>query len=185
MSAKRCATCGAAFYVDPGDDWKTLCLPCWKKTKAKDSGGAPFWTPADTKLLRLSAENDALAAEVAHLRAALAEARTELDPDALRLLRQLCHPDRHNNSAASQQGVRTPQQIGFEGSRMNLSRTSKPGAGVAVYSSDGGPLVFLSPHAVALPECEQAHLLRLAARALTAEAHRRERATGQARRWRQ
>ena len=47
-------------------------------------------------------------------------------------------------------------------------------AGVAVYSAADGPLVFLSPHAVALSEPAKADLMRTAARALTREANRRD-----------
>ena len=64
----------------------------------------------------------------------------------------------------------------------NQTTKTPNGTGCAVYASDSGPLVFLSPRAAELPERDQADLLRTAARALSLEAARRERPAGWARR---
>lgn len=31
----RCDRCGAGFHRDHADDWKRLCLPCWREANAK------------------------------------------------------------------------------------------------------------------------------------------------------
>ena len=74
MTVNVCETCGQPFAVTEGEDWKRLCLSCWKASKRAETRAAA-WTPADTRLIRLATENDALTAEVERLRAALAEAQ--------------------------------------------------------------------------------------------------------------
>lgn len=66
-----CTHCGAPFQRDASEEWKRLCLPCWKRTK------------------------DRTAAPEAHRAAAPAPA---LDAARIRQLLQLCHPDRHGGS---------------------------------------------------------------------------------------
>lgn len=44
----QCQLCGGIFY--PDQHWKTLCIPCFKKSKAKDN-------EADTELAELRLEN--------------------------------------------------------------------------------------------------------------------------------
>jgi uncharacterized Zn finger protein (UPF0148 family) len=77
MTTKHCQACGTPFYVTADDHWKTLCLPCWKRTKRAEAQ-TPAWTPADSRLLRLALEVEDLTAENAGLRAKLAEAKIEL-----------------------------------------------------------------------------------------------------------
>ncbi|MBP0639571.1 hypothetical protein [Cupriavidus sp. AcVe19-6a] len=80
-SISRCVECGAAFWRDA--DWKIRCLDCWRARKAAQAEPTPRSVLAD--------ENERLRVLCALL------------PDAatVRRLLQLCHPDRHGNSDAS------------------------------------------------------------------------------------
>ena len=97
---KQCAHCGAPFHVAADEHWKTLCLSCWKRSK-RTAAPLPAWTPADTKVVLLTMEVEELTAANAALRAKLDEAQAELNPDMLRLLVHLTHPDRHGGSPAA------------------------------------------------------------------------------------
>ncbi|MGB4912115.1 MAG: hypothetical protein WBO95_08290 [Candidatus Dechloromonas phosphoritropha] len=93
MISCHCEKCGAAFIREDGEDWKTLCLACWKKSpKAKNV--------AADRLAQLTAENTALLLERDTLRRSL-QAAISIPPDMLARLIRLCHPDRHGNSEAS------------------------------------------------------------------------------------
>ena len=90
MSA-RCEKCGRGFERAKGEEWKKLCLSCWKLSKAPDESGG------------LQDENELLRFKVYSLekrvRGLLLE-RT-IEPEMLKRLIQLTHPDRHNSSEAS------------------------------------------------------------------------------------
>lgn len=113
----RCAKCGKSFWQDEDEDWKTLCIPCFKLSKTLE------------RRAELRAEVRALAAEneAANLRGQLRKAHAEIqrflemaaarqaEVNALRerariadglhehlpRLRQLCHPDKHGGSVAA------------------------------------------------------------------------------------
>ncbi len=96
MQRKRCATCGQMFEADAA--WKRTCLPCWKASKnAQDGpqGARPTYDLAKALEIELRATQAALKA-------------AEIPIEMLRLLAQLCHPDRNNQSPAS---VRAMQWI--------------------------------------------------------------------------
>lgn len=38
MPYKICANCGSSFHHDYGEEWKNLCVPCFKRKKAKERG---------------------------------------------------------------------------------------------------------------------------------------------------
>ena len=61
--------CGIKFY--PNEDWKRICLPCYKKSK----------TPAREK-------------EIIYI-------NQPIPPDILNKLIRLAHPDKHGNSPVS------------------------------------------------------------------------------------
>ena len=96
MISRRCSKCGDYFETDAA--WKRTCLPCWKATKNAQEGANGARTGYDlTKALEIE-----LRAAKAALKAA------EIPTEILRLLTQLCHPDRNNQSEAS---VRAMQWI--------------------------------------------------------------------------
>lgn len=78
---KHCELCGEIFY--PAQTWKTLCLPCYKKTKAQE------------EVAQLRIENY-------RLRTMLTNHSTgAIPPTMLNQLIRLAHPDRHGNSHAA------------------------------------------------------------------------------------
>lgn len=83
-----CQMCGDTFY--PDQEWKKICLPCYKISKQREN----------LELIHLRQENE-------FLRSQLASALPVAIPrDVRRLLIQLCHPDRHENSDASNKATR-------------------------------------------------------------------------------
>lgn len=87
---KPCEQCGRMFGYCAGDDWKRLCLTCWKSSKREAEGRV------DPVAYRLGFDRGYEAGRLA----ARSEAppRSTLDPEMGKRLRMLCHPDRHGNS---------------------------------------------------------------------------------------
>lgn len=88
---KRCETCGSHFTYKEGEEWKKTCLPCWKKSKRKEDN--------------IVSE---LTAQLIEARRQLYEAKraaVQIEPEMVRRLLQLCHPDKHGNSEASQKAT--------------------------------------------------------------------------------
>ena len=131
---KLCASCYAPFHAD--EDWKTLCLACFKRSKAAPiqracaDCGETFTAKAtwqtlcrDCYLDRKNDERQQLAAAldlVATLRRELDAKRFELSRRPIertipleqwRRLVQLCHPDRHSNSEAANQATRWLMEV--------------------------------------------------------------------------
>ena len=131
---KLCASSYAPFHAD--EDWKTLCLACFKRSKAApiqracaDCGEAftakATWQTLcrDCYLDRKNDERQQLAAAldlVATLRRELDAKRFELSRRPIertiplkqwRRLVQLCHPDRHGNSEAANQATRWLMEV--------------------------------------------------------------------------
>ena len=92
MSYADCTRCGTSFFRADDEQWKKLCLSCWKETKAP----------------RRHAQDDDATFMRGYLqgleqgrRAAMAESRdggATIDAERLRQLIRLCHPDLHNGS---------------------------------------------------------------------------------------
>lgn len=89
-----CEACGDVFTRAPGEGWKRLCLPCWKRSK-QSSAPSLGETPA-----QLRHELHEALEEAARLRRRLMEAehRTTIPPDMLKRLIALAHPDKHYGS---------------------------------------------------------------------------------------
>jgi len=77
----RCRACYASLAGEPS--WKTLCRPCFAESKKREQA-------------ELQDEVTVLRAEVAALRQ-----RQGIEPQMVRTLLQLCHPDKHNDSPAA------------------------------------------------------------------------------------
>lgn len=73
----RCANCNRPFLREIDADWKRLCMDCWLATKARRGRGGG-------REERMSSS-----------------APLFIDPQMVRRLIFLCHPDKHNGSAAS------------------------------------------------------------------------------------
>lgn len=78
---KLCELCGEVFH--PAQTWKTLCLPCYKKTKSQD------------EVAQLRIENCRLRSMLTN------HAAGAIPPAVLHQLIRLAHPDRHGNSPAA------------------------------------------------------------------------------------
>jgi hypothetical protein len=96
MERAWCCDCGQAFMRSEDQRWKVRCWDCWKEWKAREEGGAP---PPRSPHSRRS-ERLKIAADY---RALYEQMLIDTLPDKrmLRRLLQLCHPQRHGNSAAS------------------------------------------------------------------------------------
>lgn len=118
MKRALCSDCGKAFFREEDEAWKALCIPCFKRSKTLERHAELERAEARA----LTAENEA-----ANLRGQLRQAHAEIqhffdmamkgqaEINALRdratladdlreqlpRLRQLCHPDRHDGSAAA------------------------------------------------------------------------------------
>ena len=79
MNARRCTDCGGSLFGLP--NYARLCKPCFIAGKQR--------------------EHDGLVEVVQQLRAEIERLRATptLDPQTMRKLLQLCHPDKHNGSA--------------------------------------------------------------------------------------
>lgn len=85
----ECEACGSPFTRGPDESWKRKCLACWratKRTEPRDSDECARWYRRGY---------------AAGLAAADAQRTAEpavLDPEHLRALVRLCHPDLHGGS---------------------------------------------------------------------------------------
>lgn len=92
-----CAKCGKPAGPEK---WKTLCARCFtRQREAEEEHGL------QAQLTRALEENAALSAAVRRLLAeqndGIVPAARGIPRDKLRLLLQLCHPDKHNGSRAA------------------------------------------------------------------------------------
>jgi hypothetical protein len=88
---KYCTDCGQLFEIATNETYKTLCKPCFVESKKSE-------------LERLRINLDRLVRENIRLRSQLGSGiRTNsgISPDLLKRLKQLCHPDKHQNSQLS------------------------------------------------------------------------------------
>lgn len=91
-----CSNCGATFYRNPDETWKTRCLSCWKRDKRNP---ASAHVGKDETVARLQVE-------VAMLKLKLAERQPErIPPEMLARLIRLTHPDKHGNSPAANEAT--------------------------------------------------------------------------------
>ena len=88
MSYATCRECGDTFWRDEGEEWKRVCIDCWKEKKR----------------IEASRESE-LQQEIEQLRSNLATARREadaarplLDRKFIKRIVALTHPDKLGNS---------------------------------------------------------------------------------------
>ena len=120
----RCPECGCIFFKDAY--WKRICFACWRRDNDpfnRDSSNRP-WLAAPTqvpgsRIGDLALEVARLTAELATAKSLLGEIRSDnqrlarmivaleaqsklaLEPEMVKRLLYLCHPDKHNNSKPS------------------------------------------------------------------------------------
>ena len=105
MELKTCDLCDKPFVAD--EDWKTLCILCWKEEKGYNLGKADeAFRFMRQEFVDLQTALDATTKAKDHyrkkLKKHLKEKKKEQEPwltqkELLQLIR-LAHPDRHNNS---------------------------------------------------------------------------------------
>lgn len=81
MAYKTCGQCGSEFSFNFGEEWKKICLECWLKNKNKEREQYKYKQSSNPGSNQPKAKT--------------------IDPNMLKILIMLCHPDKHNNSQAS------------------------------------------------------------------------------------
>ena len=92
---KVCTGCNKNFHVAEGEEWKKTCLGCWKKSKTVQDKNYQ-------RVLQLEALAQLLYRRIDELEK---KTSSSIEPDMLRRLIMLSHPDRHNNSEASKKAT--------------------------------------------------------------------------------
>ena len=109
---KACRKCGGMFNYNDGEEWKRDCLPCWIKEKngekkapneSKFSGGHLHEEKLQEQVRQLTSRVRKLQDENATLRFQVHYGKPsgQFDADTLKRIRMLVHPDKHGNSAMS------------------------------------------------------------------------------------
>lgn len=105
---KVCRKCGEMFNYNEGEDWKKDCLPCWLKEKNGEKKAAPkhvYETRGAEKILR--DEIKALKMKIFNMESEMrwqamnTKPSSQFDAATLKRIRMLVHPDKHGNSAMS------------------------------------------------------------------------------------
>lgn len=103
----RCSECSATFERGADERWKKLCLSCFKAKKRAESG-SEIRTASHSEINRWMQLYFSASDECARLRIELEAVRAaSIDPilgeirEQLPRLLMCCHPDRHDNSEAS------------------------------------------------------------------------------------
>ena len=103
MTYATCTKCHSEFWREEDQHWKRLCVSCWRESKTqatytcsgnRDSGiEARLRADLESWRIRAQRAEQSLAAHTCPPAA--------LDLATLKRIRALCHPDRHGNSAMS------------------------------------------------------------------------------------
>ena len=96
---KACTKCTKAFYVAEGEEWKKTCLSCWKKSKGVQGNSSDR---AYQRVIELESLTRVLYSRIAELER---KSPTTMEPEMLRRIIMLCHPDKHNQSEASRKAT--------------------------------------------------------------------------------
>lgn len=88
-----CTSCNTSFWRDPAESWKTLCLSCWRDSKAKTD------RQADNLQIRL--DKALIENAMLHRKLARLETSTGIPDGVLARMIRLCHPDKHQGSKAA------------------------------------------------------------------------------------
>ena len=87
MNQKMCQRCHGVFSHADGEDWKTFCIPCFKRKKAEERGYSFHKNERATHNERIVYVDKII--------------QEPIPPEIISQLIRLCHPDRHGNSDAS------------------------------------------------------------------------------------
>lgn len=92
---KECQQCKKSFFVADGEEWKKICLRCWKKSKGVQGNASDR---AHQRVIELESLTRVLYGRIAELER---KSQATIEPEMLKRIIMLCHPDKHNNSEAS------------------------------------------------------------------------------------
>ena len=104
----QCIECGAAFHREEDEAWKTLCVPCYKKSKrpaepvAADSHWRDRALRAEMQMAEMQKQINNQAGIIFSMQQA--QRQSSLDKELAEQLPRLllvCHPDKHGNSQAA------------------------------------------------------------------------------------
>lgn len=117
MKRALCSDCGKGFFREEDETWKTLCLPCFKRSKNSErqelEQANSRALAAENAAANLRGQLQQAHAEIQHFFEMATERQAEVNAlrerasiadglyEHLPRLRQLCHPDRHNGSLAA------------------------------------------------------------------------------------
>lgn len=129
---KKCPRCKEIFKVHVLDNWKRICLACWKKEKraaesfssrssqqTRSTNNFDNEFEAKIEINRLKMELRAKELELQMTKMELFSAKrqqpasrnSQFTPEELKRLRMLCHPDRHGNSELSNKMTKKLNEI--------------------------------------------------------------------------
>lgn len=106
LERATCEACGDTFTRTAGEDWKRLCLPCWKASPPAKKSAPGRLAQLTAELAEVRAERDRLRLRVLALE--LDGQRTKpkgIPPNMLKRLITLAHPDRHGGSEAANEAT--------------------------------------------------------------------------------
>lgn len=92
---KKCERCNANFYVSELETWKKICINCWKKSKQIPD-------KQQQRIVELESLNRALYSRIAEIERF---GQSKIEPEMLKRIIMLCHPDRHDQSEASKKAT--------------------------------------------------------------------------------
>lgn len=106
LERATCEACGDTFTRTAGEDWKRLCLPCWKASPPAKKSAPGRLAQLTAELAEVRAERDRLRLRVLKLELDGQRTKPEgIPPEMLRRLVRLCHPDRHGGSEAANEAT--------------------------------------------------------------------------------
>ena len=88
MAQAFCKQCGAAFQRDDGQEWKLLCLDCWRARKRQERA----------REAELQQEVEQLRRSLANAQRKAALVKPQLDRRFIKRIVSLTHPDKHGGS---------------------------------------------------------------------------------------
>ena len=105
MKRAHCQDCGKTFLRETDEDWKTRCVPCFKKSKRAESAAADsYWLDRAAAAESLAATLRRELEQQRHTIQVLMQQQRPVDSfgkelaENWRALVQLVHPDKHNGS---------------------------------------------------------------------------------------
>jgi len=110
MYMKACSKCSAMFGYNEGEEWKKICIDCWKlekngkaPKKATTVKGQSYEQVLEKRIRQYEADIQALRFENAFLKKNTGPifGGKNISNEDLKRIRMLVHPDKHGNSAMS------------------------------------------------------------------------------------